>query len=228
MGHNPPRSHGTSGPHWPRVPRPSPSIVQLGWAVPSRDTQQRPHVHPGVTPCPCHIQAGQDTSGQGHTGPRDWGQCAGTGSLAEDAAGAEGLTPFPWPFAQGGNGKRKIFSAMATSHSAGGNNRWRHAIYSQKHKGTASWEEAGGRRDREQHHGGLRASRAPQEHRPPCCPQGPAEVVAGSQVCNTHQGLPGGSRQVLISPAHIALIGLLQTGSFKQIRLVLIKAFVAL
>lgn len=46
----------------------------------------------------------------------------------------------------GGNGKRKIFSAMATSRSAGGNNRWRHAIYSQKHKGTASCEEAGGGR----------------------------------------------------------------------------------
>lgn len=183
VGHDPPRFHGTS-PHWPRVPCPSPSIVHSGWAVPSWDAQQGPHGHPGVTPAG-HRQGRTPVAGV----TRDiqyrgtGGQCAGTGSHAEDAAGAGGLAPFPWPFAQGGNGKRKIFSAMATSHSAGGNNRWRRAIYSQKHKGTASWEEAGGGRPERQGAvpwGAAAIPSPPREHRLPCCPQGPGR--GGGQV----------------------------------------------
>lgn len=176
VGHDPPRSHGTS-PHWPRVPCPFPSIVQLGRAVPSWDTEQRtPMCILGSLCIPARHTQGQDTSGQGDTGLRDWGHCAGTGSQAENAARAEGLALFPWPFAQGGNGKRKIFSAMATSCSAGGNNRWRHAIYSQQHKGRASWEEAGSRRPERQGAALLGAAgipSSPEEHCLPCCPQGP-------------------------------------------------------
>lgn len=146
---DPPRSHGTS-PHWPRVPCPSPSIVHLGWAVPSWEAQQGPMCILG-TPA---ARVTRDTHDRG----RSWGW---------------GAHPVPVAVCTGGNGKRKTSSAMATSHSAGGNNRWRRAIYSQKHKGTASWEEAGGWRDREQSRGGLQASQSPREHRLPRCSQGP-------------------------------------------------------
>lgn len=99
---------------------------------------------------PARHRAGQDTSGQGdmgHTGLRAecWHWEPGRG-----CSQGWGAHPVSLAICTGGNGKRKIFSAMATSHSAGGNNRWRHAIYSQKHKGTASWEEAGdGRPERQ-------------------------------------------------------------------------------
>jgi len=138
-GHDPPESHGAS-PRRPRVPCPQPGTIQLGWAAPSWAAQQTP-------PAPRGHPAGRDgqpPGGQGDTQGRGiGGQRARTGGLAGEAAGAGGLPPFPQPFAQGetARGKYSLLwqPAAAPAETIDG----AVPFIVKKHKGPASWEEAG-------------------------------------------------------------------------------------
>lgn len=136
VGHDPSKSHGASL-HCPRVPCPHPGIVRSAWAAPK----------PGSTADPiCTLgsprglarhrqgRAGQPAAGTARRrrGTRARGAPCRHQGLGRGRSRGWGAPPCSPGRLHGGNGKRKVFSAMATGHSAGGNNRWRRAIYSQK------------------------------------------------------------------------------------------------